>query len=104
MLQARIGERGDLMGLLWDEAVAAVTGPGARFETAEAEIGGVRQRVYKNAPASLRALFEAARAHGDETFLVYEDERLSFAPHSSAATTSHRATGWRSRCATTPSG
>jgi long-chain acyl-CoA synthetase len=66
------------MGLLWDEAVAAVTGPGARFETAEAEIGGVRQRVYKNAPASLRALFEAARAHGDETFLVYEDERLSF--------------------------
>jgi len=66
------------MGLGWDEAVAAVTGQGARFETVEMEIGGQRHRVYKNAPPSLRALFEAARARGDDTFLVYEDERLSF--------------------------
>jgi long-chain acyl-CoA synthetase len=66
------------MGLSWDEAVAAVTQPGARFETIEAEIGGRRQRVYKNAPTSLRALFEGSRAYGDGTFLVYEDERLSF--------------------------
>ena len=57
------------MGLSWDEAVAAVTQPGARFETIEAEIGGRRQRVYKNAPTSLRALFEGSRAYGDGTFL-----------------------------------
>jgi long-chain acyl-CoA synthetase len=55
-----------------------VTEPGARFEVVEAEIGERRQRVYKNAPPSLRALFEASRAFGDKTFLVYEDERLSF--------------------------
>jgi len=66
------------MGLGWDEAVAATTGPGSIFELAEAEIGGLKQQVYKNSPPSLRALFEGMRAHGDETFLVYEDERLCF--------------------------
>ena len=66
------------MGLGWDEAVAATTGPGSIFELAEVEIGGLKQRVYKNSPSSLRALFEGMRAHGDETFLVYEDERLCF--------------------------
>ena len=45
------------MGLRWEEAVEAVTRPGARFETVEVEIDGRTQRVYKNAPTSLRALF-----------------------------------------------
>jgi long-chain acyl-CoA synthetase len=67
------------MGMTWDEAVAAVTGPGGPFELAEAEIGGERLRVFKNTPPSLRALFGAARARGDATFLVFEDERWSFA-------------------------
>jgi len=66
------------MALGWDEAVAAVTGPGGRFELAEVDVGGRRQRVYKHAPPSLRALFDDARARGDATFLVYEDERLCF--------------------------
>jgi long-chain acyl-CoA synthetase len=67
------------MGTSWDEAVAAVTGPGGPFEIAEAEVLGQRLRVFKNTPPSLRALFGAARARGDATFLVYEDERWSFA-------------------------
>jgi len=67
------------MGMTWDEAVAAVTGPGGPFELAEAEVGGERLRVFKNTPPSLRALFGAARARGDATFLVFEDERWSFA-------------------------
>jgi long-chain acyl-CoA synthetase len=67
------------MGMTWDEAVAAATGPGGMFELAEAEVGGRTLRVWKNAPPSLRALFGAARARGDATFLVYEDERWSFA-------------------------
>jgi long-chain acyl-CoA synthetase len=67
------------MGMTWDEAVAAVTGPGGPFELVEAEVGGQRLRVFKNTPPSLRALFGAARARGDATFLVFEDERWSFA-------------------------
>ena len=65
--------------MTWDEAVAAVTGPGGPFELVEAEVGGERLRVFKNTPPSLRALFGAARARGDATFLVFEDERWSFA-------------------------
>ena len=67
------------MGMTWDEAVAAVTGPGGPFEVVEAELAGERLRVFKNTPPSLRALFGAARARGEATFLVFEDERWSFA-------------------------
>lgn len=66
------------MGMSWDEAVAATTGPGAPFEIVEAEVLGQRTKVWKNAPPSLRALFDSARKRGAETFLVYEDERWSF--------------------------
>jgi len=71
--------RGPAKRLTWDEAVRAVTGPGAPFEIVEAVVAGRRQKVWKSAPPSLRALFAAARARGDATFLVYEDERWSFA-------------------------
>ena len=63
----------------WSEAVSVVTGPGGMFEIADAEVGGQKLKVFKNAPPSLRALFGAARGRGDATFLVYEDERWSFA-------------------------
>jgi long-chain acyl-CoA synthetase len=66
------------MGMTWDEAVAAMTGPGGAFEIVPAEVGGQQTRVFKNAPPSLRALFGAARGRGDATFLVFEDERWSF--------------------------
>ena len=64
-----------LTAMSWEEAVAALTGPGARFEIAEREVLGQRIKVFENAPPSLRALFDTARARGDATFLVYEDER-----------------------------
>jgi long-chain acyl-CoA synthetase len=67
------------MGTSWDEAVAALTAPGAAYELIEQEIRGQKLRVFKNAPPSLRALYEASRKRGAQTFLVYEDERLSFA-------------------------
>ena len=67
------------MGMSWDEAVAQATKPGGLFELAEAEIGGQRLRVFKNTPPSLRALFAARARAASATFLVYEDERWSFA-------------------------
>ncbi len=67
------------MGASWDEAVAALTGPGGRFEIVEREVRGLRTRVFANAPPSLRALFDVSRGRGDDVFLVYEDERWSFA-------------------------
>ena len=35
--------------------------------------------MFRNCPPSLRELFATARDRGDDTFLVYEDERWSFA-------------------------
>ena len=60
------------------EANAAVTGPGQIFELIEAEVRGVKTRVFKNAPAHLGQLFAGSRAHGDKPFLVYENETFTF--------------------------
>src|SRR5512142_463393 len=61
-----------------EQAHALLTQPGSPLETEVLEIGGVPTKVWKNAPPSLRAVVEAARAHGEKIFLVYEDERVSY--------------------------
>ncbi|MHB8669209.1 MAG: class I adenylate-forming enzyme family protein [Acidimicrobiales bacterium] len=63
------------------ETHAALTGPAQLFEMDEVEIRGVRTRVWKNAPASLRAILETSRGHGGSIFVVHEDERVSFEDH-----------------------
>lgn len=65
--------------LSWDDALAAVCGPGGRFELVDTEIDGRSYRVFANTPPSLRFLFELASGYGDEVHLVYEDERITFA-------------------------
>ena len=67
------------------EAQARLTGPGAPFEIVEAEVRGERQRVWKNAPATLREVFLGGRAHGAKTFLVHEGERATYDAFSRAA-------------------
>ncbi len=62
----------------WEQAIAELTAPGARFALAQASVGGQEVTVFANTPPSLRSLFEPARGRGDEIFLVYEDERWSF--------------------------
>ncbi len=50
------------------------------FKVGEAEIRGNSYRVFENAPPSLTGLFAfGAATHGDKDFLIFEDERLSFA-------------------------
>jgi long-chain acyl-CoA synthetase len=67
------------------EIHALLTGPGAPFEIVEAEVRGLKMRVWKGAPPSLREVLLASRAHGDAPFLVYEDERVGFEAHFRAA-------------------
>jgi long-chain acyl-CoA synthetase len=59
------------------EAIAALTAPGQPHELELLEIDGRRVRCFKHAPPSLRAMYEIYRT--DLTFLVYEDERYTFA-------------------------
>jgi len=60
------------------EANRIITAPGMPCEMEERVIRGVRTRVWKNAPPSLRFIAQAARAHGEKIFLVHENERVSF--------------------------
>jgi long-chain acyl-CoA synthetase len=77
------------------EADKQLTAPDQMFEIIEIEIRGVRTPVWKNAPATLGDILAASRAHGDATFLVYEDERITFEEHFRAA--AHLAGIWRDR-------
>jgi steroid-24-oyl-CoA synthetase len=61
-----------------EEATRAITAPGQMFEMEDVEIRGVPTRVWKNCPASLRVVLELSHGHGDQDYLVYEDERTTY--------------------------
>ena len=65
-------------------AHALMTRPGSPFEMEEEIIRGVKTRVWKHAPPTLREVFLQGRTHGDKTFLVYEEDRASFNAFSKA--------------------
>jgi steroid-24-oyl-CoA synthetase len=64
-----------------DAHTLLTTAPDSPFEMAEEVVRGVKLRVWKNAPSSLRELFELGRAHGDLDYLVFEDERVTYETH-----------------------
>ena len=82
------------------EVHATLTAPGQPFEMEEVVIRGIATRTWKHAPASLRDVLVASRAHGDRVFLVYEDETLTFEEHFRAA--AHLATVLRDRFGVQP--
>jgi long-chain acyl-CoA synthetase len=67
------------------QAHALLTRPGSPFELVERDIRGVRTPVWKNAPPTMREVFLLARAHGNKTFVVYRDERVSYDEFARAA-------------------
>jgi long-chain acyl-CoA synthetase len=68
-----------------ERAHALLTQPGSMFELGEATIHGVRTRIWKNAPATLRQLFDLAAAFGPREHLVLDDERATIAGVRAAA-------------------
>ena len=63
-----------------EEIVAALTASGP-LELSEDVSLGYPMRVYRNAPASLREILISTLNHGDRTFLIYEDETLTYREH-----------------------
>ncbi|MCZ8322246.1 MAG: class I adenylate-forming enzyme family protein [Novosphingobium sp.] len=59
------------------EAIRQLAGPGMPLEIVWQEIAGRRQRVFHNAPASLREIY--AGAVSDQPFIVFSESRLTFA-------------------------
>ncbi|GJE51147.1 Long-chain-fatty-acid--CoA ligase [Methylobacterium tardum] len=68
------------------EAEARLTASGAPFAITTVEIRGVPTRIWEKAPPTLGDLFRIARGHGDKTFVVYQDERVTFTGFARAAT------------------
>jgi long-chain acyl-CoA synthetase len=62
-----------------EEAHAQLTAPGGPFEIEEVVIRGIPTKTWKNAAKSMREIVERTKAHGDASFIVYEDERTTFA-------------------------
>ncbi len=60
-------------------ARAELTAPGAPFATTTIDVRGVPTRVFVNTPPNMRVLWEMTAGHGDKDYVVYEDERYSFA-------------------------
>ncbi|MGV0033636.1 MAG: class I adenylate-forming enzyme family protein [Candidatus Azotimanducaceae bacterium WSBS_2022_MAG_OTU7] len=58
-------------------AIAALTAPEMDYEIVPGEVWGRPCRMFKNAPPTLRDLYQEASS--DETFLVFDDERYTFA-------------------------
>ena len=56
-----------------------LTGPGGTFEIVETDVLGNRIRTYKNAPQSVREFWLSTTQFADRTYLVYQDERLTYA-------------------------
>src|SRR6476469_6628739 len=59
----------------WDE----LTAPGAPFAMSTVDVRGVPTRVFDSAPPHMRAIWETTALFGDRTYVVYEDERYSYA-------------------------
>ncbi len=59
---------------IWQSLIA----PGAEFEIAVKEIRGNPTRIYANAPGNMRDVFLSSAQFGDNDYLVYEDERLTY--------------------------
>jgi long-chain acyl-CoA synthetase len=67
------------------QAHTLLSQPGSMFETAEANVNGVRMKVWAAAPPTLREIFDRAAAFGPRDHLVFEDERATVTAFRTAA-------------------
>jgi len=66
------------------EAHDVLTAPGSRFEMEDKMIRGVLTRTWKHAPPTLRDIFLNGQTFPDREFLVYEDDRATYAAYGKA--------------------
>ena len=60
-------------------AWADMTAPGGPFAMSEIVVRGVPMRVFDGAPPNMRTIWEMSAAHADKAYVVYEDERYTYA-------------------------
>ena len=65
----------DHLKAVWSE----LTSPGAPFAMTDITVGGIPMKGFVGGPPNMRAVWEIATAHGDKDYIVYEDERYTYA-------------------------
>lgn len=65
----------DALKQVWGE----LTAPGAPFEVESVRVQGVPVRQFKGAPPTVRELWLSSAQFGDRDYLVYQDERITYA-------------------------
>lgn len=61
------------------EALTEITSPGQMFEVTDVEVRGQQLKTWALAPGSLRDFWQITAAHNSADYLVYGEERLSYA-------------------------
>jgi len=61
------------------EVWGALTAAGSPFEVVSVDVGGIPVRAFKAAPPNVRALWLSTAAYGPRDYLVYQDERITYA-------------------------
>ncbi|MFF0108114.1 class I adenylate-forming enzyme family protein [Streptomyces hirsutus] len=61
--------------------VAALTGPGGRFELADDDVLGTRLPVFTHRQRTLHEVLHASLAHAGRDYIVTADRRITFAEH-----------------------
>ncbi|NJC10065.1 long-chain acyl-CoA synthetase [Polymorphobacter fuscus] len=56
-----------------------LTGPGGTFEIVHTDVNGIAIRAYRHALPDVRALWQSTLPFADRTYLIYRDERLTYA-------------------------
>ncbi|MEN9800902.1 MAG: hypothetical protein RLZ37_27, partial [Actinomycetota bacterium] len=54
-------------------------GPGSPFAVTTVNVRGVDVKTFAAAPPDMRVVWEMTAAHGDKPYLIYEDERFTYA-------------------------
>ncbi len=62
-----------------DRCISTLTAPGQFFETETIMLQGHLQQVYKHIDQNMREYFKKSLDHSDKPFIVYNQERYSFA-------------------------
>jgi long-chain acyl-CoA synthetase len=68
-----------------EQAHKLLAAPGTMFEVGEADVRGIRLKVWKNAPPTLREVYALGAMFGARDHLVFEDERATVAAFQAAA-------------------
>ncbi len=63
----------------YDAAWNELTAEGAGFAVTEIDVRGNPMRVFANAIPTMRSIWEIAQLHGDKPYIVFEDERFTYA-------------------------